>query len=263
MFDSPQCDRPFTTVPLVLDWGGLNWLRLPLLLVGVVAIVLCLGWLSWRKQRRINRLGWLAGLTAIALAVLSLGDRVLTFGLPGDPGTPVQAIVILGRGPGWQSERINEAVTLWQAKRSPLIFSSGINDTPQMLKQLVDRGVPANALDGENCSLTTPQNALFSAAVLQTQGIRDILLITDGPHLRRSRLDFQAQGFRVIPHIAPLPPLSWIDKTILSLREALFLVTSRLHQLLTGDRVNDWNDPALTSLVQQARNYGQRASNKT
>lgn len=260
MFDAPQCDRPFPTVPLLLDWGELNWLRLPLLAVlgFLLALIFGMGWLGWHNQRRRKRWRWLAGLTAIILAGLSLSDRILTLGLPSDPGTPVQAIVILGRGPDWQAARVAEAAALWQERRSPLIFVSGIRDTPQMLAQLTRKGIPAAALEGENCSLTTSQNALFSAAVLQPQEIHQILLVTDGPHLWRSLLDFQSQGFRVVPHIAPLPALPWIDKTILCLRETFFLITTGLHELLSGKRVNDWNDPALTMLVQQARRYGQQ-----
>lgn len=258
MFDAPQCDRPFPTVPLLLDWGELNWLRLPLLLMVVLGLLALIFGLGRHKQRRTRRWQWLAGLTAIVLAGLSLSDRILTLGLPFDPGTPVQAIVILGRGPDWQAARVAEAAALWQERRSPLIFVSGIRDTPQMLAQLTRKGIPATALDGENCSLTTSQNALFSAAVLQPQEIHQILLVTDGPHMWRSLLDFQSQGFRVVPHIAPLPALPWIDKTILSLRETFFLITAGLHELLSGKRVNDWNDPALTMLVQQARRYGQQ-----
>lgn len=258
MFDSLQCNRPFDTVPLVVNWGGLNWLRLPLLLAIVVVLVSGLGWLVLRKQRRIVQLRWLTVLMVSALVGLSLSSQALTFGLPSDPGTPVEAIVILGRGPDWQSGRIAEAVALWKANRSPLIFASGINDTPRMLAQLTAEGIPNTALDGENCSLTTPQNALFSAAVLQPQKIQSILLITDGPHLRRSLLDFQSQGFSVIPHMAPLPAMPWIDQTILSLRETLFLITSSLHELQTGERVHHLNDPILTKLVQQAYSYGEQ-----
>ncbi|WNZ26176.1 YdcF family protein [Leptolyngbya sp. NK1-12] len=258
MFESPQCNRPFSAVPLIISWGSLDWLRLPLLLALLLAIVAGLSWLGWRKRHRAARLSWLMGLTVIILIGLSISDRVLTLGLPSDPGTPVEAIVILGRGPGWQAARVDAAARLWRAKRAPLIFSSGINDTPQMLAQIAAKGIPPTALDGENCSLTTPQNALFSSAVLQPQGIRQILLVTDGPHMWRSLLDFQSQGFRVVPHVAPLPALPWIDKTLLSLRETIFLVTSGLHELWFRTRINDWNDPALTTLVQQARNYGEQ-----
>jgi uncharacterized SAM-binding protein YcdF (DUF218 family) len=254
MFDSPQCLRPFNSVPLSFDWGGWNWLKLPLI-VGIAIGILALGWMLWRlgKRRR-----WLYGLVALLTIALLSADRALTLFLPADPGTAVDAIVILGRGTDWRSSRVELSAELWRTNRAPLIFVSGINDTPKMLEMLSSMSIPPIALDGENCSLTTAENALFTAAILKSRGMEQIILITDRAHLWRSFLDFQSQGFeQIIPIASGFPVgMSWADQRILVAREYFFLFTSSLYQLFSGQRVSTWNSPESAKLVELAQAYG-------
>jgi uncharacterized SAM-binding protein YcdF (DUF218 family) len=261
MFDSPQCLRPFTGVPLSFDWGLWNGLKLPLIIGIAVLIGAGLCWLVLRLSHNLNRrraaYGLLVGM-GVAVALCSIADRGLTAFLPPDPGTPVDAIVILGRGTDWRTSRAELSADLWNAKRAPLIFVSGINDAPKMLEMFSDRGIPAIALDGENCSLTTAENALFTAAILQARNMNKIILVTDGSHLWRSLLDFQAQHFQqVIPIASSFPAgMSRADKTILVAREYFFLITSGLYQRFTGQRSTSWNSPDSQNLVQFAKAYG-------
>ena len=70
-----------------------------------------------------------------------------------------------------------------------------------------------------------PKHHLFTARLLQPQGRKQILLVTDPPHMLRSLLTFRSLGFTVIPHPSPLPQtLSPQEKDALMLREysALF-----------------------------------------
>jgi uncharacterized SAM-binding protein YcdF (DUF218 family) len=257
MFDSPQCLRPFNGVPLSFDWGVWNGLKLPLIMGLGIGLLLGLGWLLRRlgKKRRLVVYALGAFLT---IALLS-ADRALTLFLPADPGTPVDAIVILGRGTDWRPSRVERSAELWQAKRADLIFVSGINDTPKMLEMLSRMNIPSAALDGENCSLSTPENALFTAAILKSRGMEKIILITDRAHLWRSYLDFQSQGFaQVIPIASDFPPgMGWADQRILVTREYFFLFTSSLYQLVSGQRVSSWNSPDSAKLVELAKAYGQ------
>jgi uncharacterized SAM-binding protein YcdF (DUF218 family) len=256
MFDSPQCLRPFNGVPLSFDWGVWNGLKLPLILALAVGLLLGLGWLLRRlgKPRRLVVYGLGAFLT-IALLSADLG---LTLFLPADPGTPVDAIVILGRGTDWRPARVELSAELWRTKRAPLIFVSGINDTPKMLEMLSSMNIPPIALDGENCSLTTAENALFTAAILKARGMEKIILITDRAHLWRSYLDFQTQGLeQIIPIASGFPPgMGWADQRILVAREYFFLFTSSLYQLVSGQRVSAWNSPDSAKLVELAQAYG-------
>jgi uncharacterized SAM-binding protein YcdF (DUF218 family) len=260
MFDSPQCLRPFTSLPLSFDWGIWNGLKLPVIFAITVLLVLGLVWLTQRWKRKTQRRVFcrLLGGIVIAIAFLSFADRGLAAFLPPDPGTPVDAIVLLGRGTDWRSSRVEMSVKLWKNKRAPLIFASGITDTPKMLGMLEEREVPANSRDGENCSLNTPENALFTAAILKARGIEKIILITDSSHLQRSLLDFQSQNFQqIIPIACPFPhTMSWSDQRILIAREYFFLVTSTIRQVFSGQRISDWNSPGNQQLLELAKDYG-------
>lgn len=213
-----------------------------------------------RSKRWLNRprgILLLSGLTAILLVLLAVADKGLVLFLPTDSGAKAEAIVVLGRGTELAIQRVDVVHKLWQAKRAPVIFVSGTYDAPRMLQQLQEKGIPRNVLDGENCSLTTPENALFTAAILQQRGIQRIVLVTDALHMWRSLLDFRDRGFTVIPHISPLShKVGFMDKAFLTFREYLFLITSSLRELVYRQRIPNLNSPELVNLVQQAQQYG-------
>jgi uncharacterized SAM-binding protein YcdF (DUF218 family) len=262
MFDSALCKRPFTQFPLFSSWGQFDWLKLPLLagllLLGFFGVRWITRQARWRYRfSKLQGTLLVAGLTATLLFLLAVADRGLVLFLPKNTGT-AGAIVVLGRGTEFGIPRVKAAADLWQAKRAPLIFVTGVGDTPRMLPLLEAQGVPKRLLDGEACSLTTPENALFTAAILQPQGIQRILLVTDGPHMWRSLLEFRAQGFTVIPHVSPMPNLSFMDKTFLTLREYLFLMTSSLDALVHGQRSSNLKSPEHQQLVELARQYAQQ-----
>jgi uncharacterized SAM-binding protein YcdF (DUF218 family) len=133
-----------------------------------------------------------------------VGGKGLALLIPQDNGQTADAIVILGRGENFRPSRVQVAAELWQQQRSPLIFASGRGDAIEIGQMLEAAGVPATAIDGEPCSATTNENALFTAALLQP-GIRRLILVTDPPHMARSLLTFRSLGFEVIPHPSPVP----------------------------------------------------------
>ncbi len=165
-------------------------------------------------------------LVATSEPMVALAAQGLVGLLPADSGATVDAIIVLGRGEVLRNRRIEIAAQLWQAKRAPLIFASGMGDAPQMIELLRANGIPRQMLSGESCSQSTEENALFTATVLHPQGIRQILLITDPPHMLRSFLTFRSLGFTVIPHTSPLPP-DWTSKEdlLLVFREYLALAS--------------------------------------
>lgn len=260
MFDSPQCLRPFTGIPLSFDWGMWNGLKLPLILGLALGLVAGLGWIIQRLGQEFSRhqvfVGLLGGMV-VTIALLSVAERGLTLFLPSDPGTPADAIVILGRGTEWRASRVALGTELWRSKRAPIVFVSGIADAPKMLPMLSAAGVPVGALDGENCSLTTAENGLFTAAILQARGVKKIILVTDRAHIWRSLQDYQFMGFQVIPVPSDFPVgMGWADRTILVAREYFFLLTSGIGELATGQRVSSWNSPGSEALVKLAKAYG-------
>jgi uncharacterized SAM-binding protein YcdF (DUF218 family) len=128
----------------------------------------------------------------------------LTAPLPPDLGDRVDTIVVLGRGADARAERISVAWQLWQSKRADKIFASGMMDAITMVEYWQNMGVPITSLAGEECSQTTEENAAFTSAILRHQKVKNILLVTDPPHMWRSFLVFRAVGFNVVPHATSL-----------------------------------------------------------
>jgi uncharacterized SAM-binding protein YcdF (DUF218 family) len=268
MFDSKLCDRwltnTFTTLPLSIDGWQFGWPK-QLLLV-VIIILACLGlrwirqhqrWKRWLSNPRVVLL--LFGITATIPIVFAVAAKGLVIFLPTDSGAAAQAIVVLGRGEEFRKQRVDVARELWHARRAPRIFTSGRGDAASMIEQLKAKSIPNRVLDGENCSLTTWQNAVFTAAALHPQGIRRILLLTDELHMLRSLLVFRANGFTVIPHTTRLPPYFGFKATaFLTFREYMGLVSYGLQWRFHPQPSPKLNSPDVENIRQQAEQYGQQ-----
>ena len=135
---------------------------------------------------------------------LTLVNQGLTFTIPQDSGEKVDAIVVLGRGDSLRAGRVELAAKLWKQDRAPIIFISGMLDAEEIITDLQGYGISKLKLSGERCSQNTEENAQYTTAVLYPQGIKKILLITDSPHMLRSRTLFQNYGFQVISYQLPL-----------------------------------------------------------
>ena len=267
MFDSDLCTRPISKVSLFLlplEW---EWLAKPLLIIiPILTLVLASLGVRWVvKNTRLKR--WLNTQRAFLLlfgftATLPLMFIVVAKGLvvffASDPGMPADAIVMLGRGWSFYN-RVDVAAELWQAKRAPIIFSSGNGDTPVMIEKLEAQGIPDRVIDGENCSLTTEENAVFTAAILHSQARRRIILVTDEPHILRSLLVFRAKGFTVIPHPTPRPHNVGVKaEAFLTLREYMGIVNYAFRGLFFQQRSPELNNPQVAKLVQEAEQYGKQ-----
>ncbi|MEM6448696.1 MAG: YdcF family protein [Cyanobacteria bacterium P01_D01_bin.105] len=190
-FLSSALARPLVVLTLFVTGAGFIWQLTPRV---------------WKKRIILAS----AAIGASYLLILSplgnaMGTRMLTAFVPPDSGKTADAIVVLGRGYEQNPTRAQVAGALWKAKRAPLIFISGRVDSTVM-ETLLSPAVPAAAIATEPCSLTTDQNAEFTAALLRPEGIKTIILVTDPLHMWRSLLTFQSFGFTVIPHYTPLSP---------------------------------------------------------
>lgn len=244
MLDSVSCPRSQSR------WVSLTWLisgrltqplslsiRLALLALFLLGLILMF-WALWQPAQRQRTRRWLQGwrwnrrrtkgvvvLTLVCLLVtsppgLALVTTALTSQIPPDSGAKAEAIVVLGRGARFTFDRVNATAALWQANRAPRIFVSGRGDSKPIVRQLLAKGIPNAVINGENCSLTTEENARFTADLLLPQGIKQIILVTDYPHMLRSRLTFQSFGFEVISHPNALPPnMGYRERLELVVRE--------------------------------------------
>ncbi|MBW4474166.1 MAG: YdcF family protein [Stenomitos rutilans HA7619-LM2] len=219
------------TEQLRLSWLGVEWLsdpvRVVLTLVGFIGLLWLFRARRWlRRVQRVVIVLLIIYLVLISPPVVALAMAGIVNPLPPDSGSRVDAIVILGRGREQSLERVEAAAQLWQNQRAPLIFASGIVDAPELVAMLHNKHIPAQAISGESCSRTTWENAVFTKAVLQPQGVQRILLVTDAPHLWRSLLIFEQVGFQVIPSVSPLATqMTYPQRAMLLLREYFFLGT--------------------------------------
>lgn len=257
MLDPALCARP-TSQWLVLKSMISTWLMTPKLVVLPLAVLIGLPWiiprLRWKRQ--LSAFGTfllLIYFTATFPLTIALANKGLVAFLPADRGVSVDAIVVLGRGDKFRKSRVEAAAELWKAHRAPLIFASGAGDGSQILQLLRAKGIPQQALDDENCSRTTEENALFTATVLQPQGVKQILLVTDPPHMLRSLLTFRSLGFTVIPHTSPLPPnLAPGKKAMMVFYEYMGLVSYGLRGHFLTQSLPEAKTPQITILENSA-----------
>lgn len=194
---------------------------------GVLLLLILLAWWLRRARPRLACLCLLVGLGGLWLmslpAVMQGAARLLEREpvlAPADWPELVgraDAIVVLGAGrqqhdPGWDYvdqpglmalERLRYAARLARASGLPLATSGGLHygQPPseaalmaEVLQQ--DYGVPVRWL--EEGSRTTWENARFSAELLQPQGVRRVVLVTQAWHMPRARWSFEQAGFEVV-----------------------------------------------------------------
>jgi uncharacterized SAM-binding protein YcdF (DUF218 family) len=231
MIDASSCQ-----VTMASQWASLSWKLFHLLqqqhiVLPCLAALIAARWiLPWRRWRRhISRLGiiLLLGYLVLSLPITAnMIGRGLTAFIPTDTGKSANAIVILGRGSDLRPSRVQVAAQLWQQGRAPELFASGRGAAIPSGGMFRKQGIPDSVINGESCSATTNENAEFTASILQPKGVRQIILVTDPPHMMRSVLTFQSLGFDVIPHASPIPEeYNQDQKSFLVFRELVGLVS--------------------------------------
>lgn len=153
------------------------------------------GWLSRPLEARVPLLNDLTQLhTAGYGAIVALGGG-RTPRAPEFAGLDVSSPNVL--------TRLRYAARIQRASGLPILVTGGMPLSGQrpeaelMAESLrEDFGVPVRWL--EPASRTTAENAEFSAAILQPQGIRQIVLVSHASHLPRAVKDFERAGFTVL-----------------------------------------------------------------
>jgi uncharacterized SAM-binding protein YcdF (DUF218 family) len=204
--------------------------KLALFLISPLGASLALGLLAMvfvalRKRRLSAILGALA-LIWLFFWSLPLCSSLICRRLESEfPPTPVQdlpeaqAIVVLGGAisgsNSWRpfpdlsdsADRIWHAARLYHAGKAPLVVLSGGSNPASGVRPeaeamqvfLHDLGVPDSAMLLEKRSLSTYENARFTAALLRKRGIDRILLVTSALHMHRALAHFEEEGLHVIP----------------------------------------------------------------
>ena len=97
-------------------------------------------------------------------------------------------IIVLGGG---EHERPARAAELFKQRAAPRILISGAGDDGINLRLLLQAGVPASAIEIENKSLTTRENAEFSIKLLRAEKVQSVILVTSWYHSRRALKTFE------------------------------------------------------------------------
>jgi uncharacterized SAM-binding protein YcdF (DUF218 family) len=143
---------------------------------------------------------------------------------------PAEAIVVLAAGMDARGvlsmrslQRTTQGIMLFQRGFAPLLAFSGPanrrsgRDEAGVRAQMARLfGVSPSALVTETTALTTREEAVRMAELLQPLGVSSILLVTSYDHMVRSRLLFEQVGFQV--HPAPVGDLSEAQKPEMRLR---------------------------------------------
>lgn len=185
-------------------------------------IPICAGLLLLRWRPRAGRvLAW-SGLVLALLVTTPLVTDALLDGLEDIPVLqPAQlanagAIVILGGGArtnapefGGQTvnrltlERVRYGARLARQSGLPMLVSggapSGSQPEAELMKTVLEEDFRLPVKWVEAASLDTRDNARMSAALLHTEGVKRVVLVTHAAHMRRSVEAFEAAGLAVIP----------------------------------------------------------------
>lgn len=169
-----------------------------------------------------------------------------------------QAIVILGGGRQrgaleWGGETVNApslqrsryGAALARTLELPILITGGApghGGRPEaaLMRDIVVREFNTEVRWVEEASLTTRDNARYSAQQLLPAGIRRIVLVTSASHMPRAQANFTAQGFIVLPaptaYLGQLP-LTWnlfipsvegLERSNIALREWLAISRDRV-----------------------------------
>jgi uncharacterized SAM-binding protein YcdF (DUF218 family) len=104
---------------------------------------------------------------------------------------PVAADVIIVVG-GGSHERPLRAAELFRQHAAARVIITGAGDDEINRHLLIRSGVPANAIQVENRSATTWENAEFTSPLLRAEKIHSAILVTSWYHARRTAKTFAA-----------------------------------------------------------------------
>jgi uncharacterized SAM-binding protein YcdF (DUF218 family) len=158
----------------------------------------------WRWSVTLVGFLLLALLVAAGFLVFSIYRQART-----DSARPADAIVVLGTaqfngwpGPVFQA-RLDHALELWHAGYAPVIVvtggkmpGDGFTEAEAAGNYLTSAGVPPEAILAENAANDTWESMRGVAALLLPRGANEVIVVSDGFHLFRSRMMARDVGLR-------------------------------------------------------------------
>jgi uncharacterized SAM-binding protein YcdF (DUF218 family) len=157
-----------------------------------------------------------------SVADLPTADAIVVLGGGITPAPPDWPYPDLGQG----ADRVWHAARIYRAGKAPRVILSGgrlpwlgerASEAVAMRQLLTDLGVPPDAVQIEEHSRSTYENARHTAQLLEQQKLQQVLLVTSALHLPRALATFRAAGINALPaptdfEVMPQPPhlLRWL-----------------------------------------------------
>jgi uncharacterized SAM-binding protein YcdF (DUF218 family) len=154
--------------------------------------------------------------------------------VPAMPPPACDAIVVLGcrvlasgRLSAEARARTEAAAAAYFAGQGRFVVASGGRrwgahaESTRMKAALVEAGVPADSVVAELCSLSTFENAVFTAALLRRFGARRAGVVTSDWHMRRALANFEALGVEAVPFPSRGPRRTFAQRAALFVNERL------------------------------------------
>ena len=161
------------------------------------------------KKRRII-LAAASVFAALLLIFLALAASIV-HDAKTDETRGADCILVLGAGT-WEGEvspvfreRLAHAVSLWRAGYAPKIVLTGgldprntVTDAEAARRWIEAEGIPAEDVFMEELSRYTHENFLYAGQIMEREGMRTALVVSDPLHMKRAMLcarDFGVEGY--------------------------------------------------------------------
>lgn len=193
--------------------------------LGLASVSLVVALVTFSKKPRIARIAIALALTLLLFCSNAWVAKYLVRSLewqniPLAQIPTAEAIVVLGGAtksafpprPGVDlsesGDRVIYAAQLYRQKKAPIIIlsggridwrGSGSSESADIADVLTSIGIPSQVLVQEPNSFNTYENAVNVKKILDSRGIRRVLLVTSAIHMPRSLKIFQRQGIDAIP----------------------------------------------------------------
>lgn len=184
---------------------------------------------------------FVAGLIALGCIYASLNLAQVWIVGRSDQSRQVDAVVVLGvaqydgRPSPQLQARLDHVLTLWEKGLTALVITTGGNQPGDRFTEaqasanyLIEGGIPEQSITQENTGTTTRESMFGVLEIMQSRGLRSILIVTDPYHALRSRLVAQDLGLESYVSPTRTSPLVGTSAVSRHVREALGVAAARV-----------------------------------
>ncbi len=184
---------------------------------------------------------FVAGLVALGCIYASINLAQVWVVGRSDQSRAVDAIVVMGvaqydgRPSPQLQARLDHVLTLWNDGLTALVITTGGNQPGDRFTEaqasadyLIESGIPEQSIAQEDTGTTTRESMLGVREIMQSRGLRSVLIVTDPYHALRSRLVAQDLGLESYVSPTRSSPLTGTSAVSRHVREALGIAVAHL-----------------------------------